>query len=252
MTVSFRFTHNNYYPGGAAPQMGAPKGTEQLKEQAERARKAREAKEEARQQKSYEQLQALQKRWEEADKVVQKKRAAGYAKAKDIVNDWKERRGQVLDRCAATDAAQEKKMYDSWKQKEKKYEEWREQVKEEKARKSEEMAKTRAAASSRFAGELADRDARLEEAQRQAEQRRLAMEAEKRRELAERAERAEQRLKESWEARCRAANALQDRIKEVDAEVKRKEQQAIACLEKRDNKIHKWRQENAVWRVPGH
>ena len=74
------------------------------------------------------------------------------------------------------------------------------------------------ATAARFEGELANRNERLEEAQRRAEERRLAMMAEKMARLEAQAQRAWEKSEEMWQARVRVTQRDTDRVAEIDAE----------------------------------
>lgn len=54
-----------------------------------------------------------------------------------------------------------------------------------------------------------------------------------------------------WAARCRVETALKEKTTRLEAEVKRKAQQADACLSTRHTEIQSRRLANGVWRVPG-
>ena len=117
-------------------------------------------------------------------------------------------------------------MSEQWVQKEKKYEAWRKEQEAEQYRRQQELAAKVAGAGVRYKEELEMRNDRLEEAQRRAEELRLALEEEKRQQLEQRAIAAELKDEERWHRRVRIKEETAKRQEQLDAECKRKAAQA--------------------------
>ena len=209
----------------------------QAAEQAEKARQARDKAEQDREKAAAERLRELQAKWAEADKHVERLRNDAYATAGTRVAAWKSRREEAVSRSVIADVSKDKRMAEAFNAKEQKFEEWRQQTVAELKRKKEMSAAVRAAASSRFEGEVEERNSRLKMAQRQAAARRRAKEEERREEFAERAEMAEKRWDEAWAARLRVEREREAERVRLEVECLRKAEQAENFLQKKRDAI---------------
>ena len=124
-----------------------------------------------------------------------------------------------------------------------KYEEWRVEEEKRQAERIRAHAAARRTASTRFEGELDQRNSRLREAQKLAAMRRKAKAEERKTQLAERAELAMQRDNEAWQARLRCDKAVLERQRQLEAECKRKAKQTIDFLQRRSDEIEAKRAE---------
>ena len=202
-----------------------------------KAREARAAAEMAREQKAQQQLQELKKRWEEADKVVEIKRQEAFKKANEVVNVWKVEREKCIKNCDAAAAAHEKKMAEAWHVKEVRMEQHKQECEAEVARRALALQARQGSAGAKFQEALQARNDRLEDAQRKAEERRLAKAEEKRVQLERMRVEAERRLEESWKARVRVREEREKYAREVELDCERKAKQAEACIKARKEQI---------------
>ena len=211
-----------------------------------KAREARAAAEMAREQKAQQQLQELKKRWEEADKVVEIKRQEAFKKANEVVNVWKVEREKCIKNCDAAAAAHEKKMAEAWHVKEVRMEQHKQECEAEVARRALALQARQGSAGAKFQEALQARNDRLEDAQRKAEERRLAKAEEKRVQLERMRVEAERRLEDSWKARVRVREEREKYAREVELDCERKAKQAEACVKARKEQIAA---KEAAWRT---
>lgn len=221
-----------------------------LAARAEKARQAREEAAAALDQKLYDQLQKLQKRWGEVDKKVDLQRDEQFSVAKGRVSSWATKRLAAKEKYMKADELHAQRIIGTYQKKEERVVAWRKKVEADAERRSQELAASRSAASTRFEDELRQEASRLNDAQARAAERRAAFRREKRRQLEERAEAAEAKEDEMWAARVRMVEAHKKRIAEVEADCIRKAKQAQECVNQRLDRIHRWREDNGARREP--
>ena len=138
-------------------------------------------------------------------------------------------------------------MHEARRQKDVRFAAWQQQTEAQRQRRTMEVAIQRKVVVSRQAEQHLGRDERLANALVLAEKRRLRMAREKAEQLQQRELENEQRSEDAWQARVRVMEALREREAHLEAEVKRKMQQAETCLEKRAREVESRRRANLVW-----
>ena len=220
---------------------------EQKRQEFEKAKLARAKEAADRQKQKEEELEALKVKWATANKHVEDLRMESYKQAAENVTKWKDRHAKASDNCDKADTSHKTKMATAWKTKSERYEAWVEKTAAERRKQAAIVAQTRTQSREKFSNLLGERDDRLAEAQARAEARRLKIAEEKAERLAERERLAEAREEEAWLARLRVIEESKERIARVDAEVKRKAEQAKVCLEKRTENVAAVKLERRVW-----
>ena len=199
---------------GAAQQ--ARRGRWEREEKAERKRQAAK----------------LEKRWEEADRVVNERREKAAADAKSRVAAWDGKRQGGKARMNADMAKRLDELAGDLLKKEKRLNDFRDRTAAEVAQKREEHASMRMQAAQRFAVGITERTNRLKEAEERVAQRVGAMAALKRQELDARAERGLVKQLEAMDLRRRQEAAVEAKILATEQKSKKRAEEVEIFLQR--------------------
>ena len=167
-------------------------------------------------------LQRLEKRWEEADALVEAKREQVAQEARARVEQWSSKKTGGRARLEKDNARRLDSLTTDLLKKEERLRRYRERCEREEREKREEHARMRSEAAQRFATGVKERVFRLAEAEARVAKRVGAMAALRRQELAERAERADAKAVANLQLRMRQETALEAKIRATDEKSKRR------------------------------
>lgn len=175
-------------------------------------------------------LQRLEKRWEDADALVEAKREQVAQEARARVEQWSSKKTGGRARLERDNAKRLDSLTTDLLKKEERLRRYRERCEREERERREEHARMRAEAAQRFATGVKERVFRLAEAEARVAKRVGAMAALRRQELAARAERADAKATANLELRLRQEAALETKIRMIDEKTKKRAQEVDAFL----------------------